>query len=133
MLAVGTGFPFVMANIWMQPFTIAFVDVLTGQTTSWIWGFFFLSTFVVVCGNVVGVLHYQYALNSGNASIVVPVQQMPQQIAPILIFFWVYQLPVPTVYSLPFEIIAMALICIAAFILGQRQASLEKIGAAHRP
>jgi len=77
--------------------------------------------------NLIGLGHYQYALNAGNASIVVPVQQIPQQIAPILIYFLIYQFAAPAEYSVYLMVIGIGLICIAGFFLGKRQATLEQI------
>jgi drug/metabolite transporter (DMT)-like permease len=127
LLALGTGFPFVLNNIWMGPMTASIGPALSGNGNATIWVVFIISAIVVVVVNVMGLGHYQYALEAGNASQVVPMQQLPQQVAPIIIYYFIYQFPSPTVYSLPLLIIGITLIMISGFILGSRQAALEKI------
>ena len=127
MLALGTGFPFVVGNIWLQPFIISITAVFGGSASVFEWVVFLIAAVITVLANVIGLGHLQYALNAGNASIVVPVQQIPQQIAPILIYFLIYQFPAPTEYSVYLMTIGIGLICIAGFFLGKRQATLEQI------
>ncbi|HMF30242.1 MAG TPA: hypothetical protein VKK79_02415, partial [Candidatus Lokiarchaeia archaeon] len=129
LLAIGTGFPFVVGNIWLQPFIISFASVFAPSPAIVVWVIFLIAATITVLANVIGLGHYQYALNAGNASIVVPVQQIPQQIAPIITYFLIYELPSPTPYSFYLLLVGVILICIAGFLLGKRQATLEKIKA----
>lgn len=126
-LALGTGFPFVVGNLWLQPFLGSLVPVFSGSAETVEWVIFFVGLIYVAVGNMFGIIHYQNALNAGKASIITPVQQMPQQIAPIITFYVIYQLASPKVYSLPFLIVAISLIITASFLLAQRQVALEKI------
>ncbi len=126
-LAIGTAFPFVVGNIWLQPMIISIIAVFSGSAGVFEWMLFLISAAIVVLTNITGIGHYQYALNAGNASIVVPVQQIPQQIAPILIYFFIYQFLPPTAYSGYLMGVGVLLICIAGLFLGKRQATLEKI------
>jgi uncharacterized membrane protein len=129
LLAIGTGFPFVVGNLWLQPMFYSIGPVFSGSANSYIWVVFLISVVIAVLSNCIGLIHYQFALESGNASIVVPIQQIPQQIAPIFTFYFIYSLSSPQPYSLAFLIIGIVMICIAGFLLAQRQASLEKIKA----
>ena len=127
LLAVATGFPFAVGNIWLQPLLVTAGPILAGTSVILIWIIFIISAFFVAFTNLIGLGHYQYALNSGNASIVVPVQQMPQQIIPIFIFYFIYQFTSPQSYSLPFIIIGVCLIILASILLSKRQAAFEKL------
>ncbi len=127
LLALGTGFPFVINNLWMGPFSASVTMVLAGQLDLPTLIFFIIGTIVIIIANVLGLGHYQYALEAGDASRVVPMQQSPQQIAPIIIYYIIYQLPNPTQYSFALLSIAIVFIIIAGFVLGSRQAALEKI------
>jgi uncharacterized membrane protein len=127
LLAIGTGFPFVVGNLWLQPLIISVVPVLGGTAGELEWGLFLIAGIITILTNLFGIGHYQYALSSGNASIVVPVQQIPQQVAPILIYFLIYQFYPPTDNSIYLMVVGIILICIAGFALGKRQATLEKI------
>lgn len=126
-LALGTGFPFVISNIWMQPFLLTLGLVFTGNAELMEWLIFLIGLIYVAFGNIFGVIHYQNALNAGNASLIVPIQQMPQQIAPIITFYIIYGFASPKSFSLPFMIIGIILILIAGFVLAKRQVALEKI------
>jgi multidrug transporter EmrE-like cation transporter len=127
LLALGTGFPFVVGNIWLQPMIVSLTVVLGGMAGIFGWEIFLISVAITILANLIGLGHYQYALNAGNASIVVPVQQIPQQIAPIIIYFLIYQFVSPFPYSLYFLVVGTVLICFAGFMLGKRQASLEQL------
>jgi hypothetical protein len=127
LLALGTGFPFVVGNIWLQPMIVSLTVVFGGSAGIFEWVIFLISATITILANLIGLGHYQYALNAGNASIVVPVQQIPQQIAPIIIYFVIYQFASPSPYSLYFLVVGIVLVCFAGFFLGKRQASLEQI------
>ncbi len=127
LLAIGTAFPFVVGNIWLQPMIVSITAVFGGGAGLFEWVIFLISAAIIVLADINGLGHYQYALNAGNASIVVPVQQMPQQIAPIIIYFLIYHLPSPTPYSGYLMVAGVILVCIAGFLLGKRQATLERI------
>lgn len=126
-IALGVGFPYVLNNLWMQPFIISLGSVGKIDFSIINWIVMVLSIIVIVIGNVLGMGHLQHALNQGNASIVVPVQQLPQQIAPVFIFFWVYNLPTPKSSSSYFLITGILLIIITGFLLAKRQSKLEDI------
>ncbi|GAB4326645.1 MAG: hypothetical protein Kow0069_33200 [Promethearchaeota archaeon] len=128
-LAVGAGLPFVLGNLWMQPLVLAMTRVFGGNYEP-------VALVVLVAGgaveavaNVLGLAHFQYALNAGNATIVVPVQQAPQQVAPVVIYFFIYRLAPPAAYSLPFLVAGMVLVVVCGFLLSRRQAQLERIKA----
>ena len=127
LLALGTGFPFVLGNLWLQPMIVSLTVIFGGSAGIFGWEVFLISVTITALADVVGLGHYQYALNAGNASIVVPIQQIPQQIAPIIIYFLIYQFASPSPYSLYFLVGGTVLICLAGFSLGKRQASLEQI------
>ncbi|WP_371804829.1 hypothetical protein [Candidatus Lokiarchaeum ossiferum] len=124
-LAIGTGFPFVINNLWMGPFAATFSPIFESSATIIIWVVFGIGLVVTIVVNVLGISHYQYALEAGNASLVVPLQQLPQQIAPILIYYFIYQLNSPTNYSFILLVVGIILILIAGAILANRQIALE--------
>ncbi|MBD3352141.1 MAG: hypothetical protein GF364_11695 [Candidatus Lokiarchaeota archaeon] len=126
-LAVGTAFPFVIGNLWLQPFIVSISEVFSGSSDGFVWFAFLIGIFMFAGANVLGIGHSQHALNSGNASIVVPIQQVPQQIAPIIIYYGIYQFSSPHSYSLATLIIGIIFIVVSAVILGKKQAMLEKI------
>jgi uncharacterized membrane protein len=106
---------------------VSLTVVFGGSAGIFEWVIFLISATITILANLIGLGHYQYALNAGNASIVVPAQQIPQQIAPIIIYFVIYQFASPSPYSLYFLVVGIVLVCFAGFFLGKRQASLEQI------
>ena len=126
-LAIGTGFPPSIANIWIQPMIVAMVLVLNGTAGIIEWVLFLLSVFITTTAIFSSISHIQTAFNSGNVSIIAPVQQIPQQISPIIIYFFIYKLISPTTLSFPLMLIGVTLIIISGFVLAKRQAELEKI------
>ena len=124
-MALGTGFPFVLQNIWVQPLLLSF-PALFGSGDIQALPVFVVSFLIVVLGGILGIIHFQHAMAEGNASIVIPIQQIPQQVAPIFIYFVIYMLAVPGVWSYFYVISGILLIIAAGFILSRRQAELEK-------
>lgn len=127
LLSFGAGIPFVLSNIWLQPLIVAMQAVFGGTAGRFEWTLFIFAAIIQCVVNVLGLGQFQFALNAGNASLVVPIQQLPQQLAPIFIYYFIYMFPSPTSYSLSFLIIGISLITLAGFILANRQAALEKI------
>ncbi|MHA1339179.1 MAG: hypothetical protein ACTSRZ_03850 [Promethearchaeota archaeon] len=125
--ALAAGFPFVLANLWMQPMINSIKALGNVPFDYTILVIFLASAGIELISSILGIVHFQFALNSGNASIVVPIQQAPQQFAPIIIFYLIYKLNSPHPLSLPFIISGMILIIIAGSILAKRQAELQKI------
>lgn len=136
LLALATGFPFVLNNLWMGPFSAVLGDFFGGSMDTTVWIVAIVSILIVVAANVLGMIHYQFALESGNASIVVPIQQTPQQIAPVIIYYLIYtsdlltnlgNVAAPPSYALTMMIVAIILITISGFLLASRQTALDKI------
>lgn len=69
----------------------------------------------------------QKSLRLAQASNMVPIQQVPVQIAPPFYFLAVYLLPVDNLFSVFFLLIGIGFVIISSFLLGKRQAEIEKI------
>jgi drug/metabolite transporter (DMT)-like permease len=88
---------------------------------------FVLASAILVGCNILGILQTNEAFRFAQASNVIPVQQLSVQITPILFYFYVYALTPPKAISGVLIIAAVALIISAVFLLGRRQAELERI------
>ncbi|MBP7095318.1 MAG: hypothetical protein KBC36_04420 [Spirochaetia bacterium] len=73
----------------------------------------------VLAANVLAVAMIQGAFVSGKASAVVPIQQVPIQIFPPLVFFLVYAPFTPSVLSLALVVIGVALVLAGAWLLAR--------------
>jgi len=76
---------------------------------------------VILASSLLGVLITQHAFRVGNASRIVPIQMVPQQIVPILAFLMVFRDPVSSAWGLPLAAGGAALILAGAGLLAGRQ------------
>jgi drug/metabolite transporter (DMT)-like permease len=129
-IALGAGFPFVLGTLWMQPFIFVVGDFFSGDFSKYTIIMLFVTTFIVAYTNIGGIIHNQKAMAEGNASIVIPIQQTPQQLAPVPVYFYVYALAAPSTSSYFLMIGGIILVTVAAFILSRRQTEMEKKFAA---
>lgn len=125
-MALGAGFPFVIANIWHQPFIITVEAMIKNNIISYI-PLFLISGAILLFVNLLGGIHLQKAFAEGNASIVIPMQQIPQQVAPIIIYFLVYALVAPTTGAYFYIVCGIILVTVAGFLLSKRQTELTEI------
>lgn len=121
--AVSSGCMFALSNFWVAPLTALLLIVFSGQFVLW----FIVAAIILVLTNIIGIYKIQQAFQYGQAANLIPIQQMPIQVAPIFVFFTIFMLPPVRVYSLPFMITAITLIIVSSFLLAQRQAKLEDI------
>jgi hypothetical protein len=132
-MAIGSGLPFALGNIWMNPFFLSLTMIFAklfgmgGGDASWYTIIIFLISGVTVAvTNIAGLVHFNKAMAEGNASIVIPLQQLPQQIAPIITYFLIFmpdtELRIEQYF---FMFGGIALIVAAGFILGKRQSEFE--------
>jgi uncharacterized membrane protein len=127
LMAFSNGFPFAISNFWISPLIAVFAVVMTGNGNWRQIGLFVLASVILVGCNVLGIRQTNEAFKFAQASNVIPVQQLSVQITPILFYFYVYALKPPKPISGVLILVAVALIILAAFLLGRRQSELEKI------
>ncbi len=126
-LALSAGLPFAIGNSWMQPFTISMINVFGGKGDSLDFIIFIISTILVAPTSFAGIAFVQEAFKYGDASKIVPIQQIPIQITPIFLYFSVFLTDPPKIFSPYFILGGIVLIIISGFILGKRQAAIEII------
>lgn len=126
-MSLGAGFPFVIANICMQPLILSIEMILKNKIDTFILLLFFITAFIVIFTNVLGTIHLQKALAEGNASIIIPVQQIPQQLSIILIYFVIFAMAAPNIMSYIYISLGIIIIIVAGFILSKRQSTIKNI------
>jgi len=124
-LTLASSFPFALANAWMQPLMVLINEFINKNYTPLNIILLIISVLIVSVINVLGIGHLQDAFKHADASLVYPIGQIPQQIAPIIIFYGIYLKNSPLIYSLYFLLVGIILICVAGFLLGRRQGQLE--------
>ncbi len=124
-LTFGSSFPYAIANAWLQPMIFTATELFTGNASVFNIVFFILSLGLLGVINVFGMAHLQDAFKHGDASKVYPIGNIPQQIAPIVLYYGIYLKTSPLPYSLYLLIAGVIIILIAGFLLGAKQGELE--------
>lgn len=127
LLATLSGLLFVLSNFWVSPLIGVIAKIFNGSFDLGELFIFIISCIILILSNVLGVMTIQKSFTVGQASNLVPIQQVPTLIAPIVIYFLIFLLTPPSVFSIYYLIIGLTLIIISSFLLGKRSAQLEKI------
>jgi drug/metabolite transporter (DMT)-like permease len=129
-MAIASGMPFALGNIWMFAIVNSVGELFAKNFSGFNIAIFFISGILMGATQILGLVHVSKTLATGNASIVVPIQQIPQQLMPIITYFAIFALPAPSSASYFFISGGIVLIVVAGFLLGKRQAALENIAQA---
>jgi len=124
LLAILSGFMFAISNAWVGVLTGVFSQGFSNP------GYIVLlifSSIILPLTNVLGIIKINQAFKEGKAHVMIPIQQIPLEITPIIIYFLVFLLTAPKIYSLPFIIIAGILLIICSYLLGKRQIKFGEI------
>lgn len=122
-MAVSGGFPFSLSNLWILPMLLTIGGVFTGTALMLELLLFVVACVMLVGTNAAGIRQTQEAYKFAQASKVQPIQQIPTQIAPILLYFFVFRRTVSGAALLMVPA-AVAMIITAGFFLSERKAEL---------
>jgi MFS family permease len=126
-LALISGLYAMMQNFVTAFSTAAMIPFFSGNITLF-WGITMVIAGVIsTAALVISIAKMQNSFKYTDARLAIPIREVPVQIGPAFIFISVFALFPPNAYSLPFLYIAIVLIIISSFLLGKRQAELEKI------
>lgn len=126
-LAIYSGFQFSLSNFWISPLMGVIFMVFQGIASLLEIVVFVLSIIILMLTNIFGLTSIQKAFIEGQASNLIPIQQVPIQIIPPFYFISVFMLPITNISSIFLLIMGIIFILISSFLLGKRQAQLEKI------
>jgi hypothetical protein len=126
-LSIYSGFQFALSNFWIGPLMGVLISVFGGKASILEIILFFLALIILTSTNIVGTSSIQKAFREGQASNLIPIQQVPIQIAPVFYYIAVFLLPIPNILSLIFLIIGITLVVMSSFLLGRRQAQIETV------
>jgi drug/metabolite transporter (DMT)-like permease len=119
--AVAAGLFFSGSNLWLAVVMNALNHWLAGGPIRDGFGLAAIALAIICAASLVGVIVTQHAYRVGNASRVVPIQLVPQQIVPILAFLLVFRCPAPFASALPLAVAGAALVLSGAGLLSGRQ------------
>lgn len=119
-LALGAGLPFCLSNLWILPMLISFGPVFQGQAQATERVIFVLACLTLILSNLLGIRLTQEAYRFAPANKAQPLQQIPTQVAPILIFLLVFErsLSPLAAWMVP---AGVGLILAGGFLLGRRR------------
>jgi len=126
-IGLANGFLFALSNFWISPLLAVITLVLTGKGSGAQIAIFVVASALLVGANLMAFYQIQHAFKFGQASNIIPVQQISVQIAPVLVYFYVFSLQPPTLISGACIILGAAAIILSGFLLGRRQSELEKL------
>jgi len=127
LLAISSGCMFALSNFWISPLMSVFAKVFE-ETASWgelIW--FISAAIILPLVNLIGITRIQTAFTEGQASNLIPIQQVPIQISQIIVYFFVFLLAAPSIISTIYMLVGIILIILSSFSLGRRQTQMDEI------
>lgn len=125
--ALMSGLFIAMTNYWIAILMATIVHVFEGTFVLLELGLFAISAVILVLDNIFALGTLQSAFLSGQANLIIPIQQVPIQITPGLVFLLMFFLPAPSALSLILFFAGVGMIVISSFLLGKRQVVLESI------
>ena len=129
-LAISSGLLYVLSNFWVGPFMGAVLRIFKGIFTLPVIALFVTGSAILVVTNMYGIARLQLAFRIANASLAIPIQQIPIQTAPALVYLAVFRLSAPSTVSVWMFCLAVVLIIGSAFVLARRQGMMEAIESA---
>jgi hypothetical protein len=121
LIALANGFLSCLSDFWINPFLALILLVLASQASSVQTGIFaFAASLLVFCATVI-TWQNQVAFKYAQASNIVPVAQVPIQIAPVLVYFFIFALTPQKPMSIFYILAGTILTIVAGFLLGRRQ------------
>jgi hypothetical protein len=129
MLMNVAGLGFSISNFWLAIMTNFLFNKFFQFENALDIALFVASATILVLSNMVGVMGNQAGLKYGQASNLMPLQQISVQAAPIFYYVLVYLLPIPTLLSLPLLAGGAVMIIISGFLLSKRVEEIEEIKA----
>lgn len=124
LLAISAGLPFCLSNLWILPMLMTIGLVFSRQAEVAELVIFILSCIILIVTNLLGIRQTQESYRYAPANKAQPIQQVPTQIAPILIYLFVFQrsFTEAAIIQVP---LGVSLILAGGFLLGNRRADLK--------
>ena len=119
--ALASGLLYVLSNFWVGPFTGAVLRLFRGELGLPVWAMFAFCSAVLVVTNLFGIAELQRAFRGSRAVVAAPLQSLPTQIAPGLMYLFVFRLPPPSRGALWLFALGAGLIAASSFLLGSRR------------
>ena len=126
-LSLISGILLSMSNYWISPLLATIVHVFDGSFVMIELVLFIAACIILILTNMFAVGTIQDAFKTGQASLLIPIQQLPILIVPGLLYLMMFLLIPPTAVSILWFVSGALLTICSTFLLGRRQVLLEKI------
>jgi drug/metabolite transporter (DMT)-like permease len=124
LMAFSSALPYCISNLWVLPMLMTIGLVFSGSANLTQVVIFVLSCFILVGTNIFGIRMTQEAYRFAPANKVQPIEKIPDQIVPILLYLFVFQ-RVMTAEAALIVPLGVLLILAGGFLLGNRRGELE--------
>ena len=119
--ALGSGLLYVLSNFWVGPFMGAVLRLFRGELGPAVWAMFAFGSAALVLTNLFGIAELQRAFRVSRAAVAAPLQILPTQVAPALVYLLVFRLPPPSRAALWQFALGACLILVSSLLMGGRQ------------
>ncbi len=127
LLAILSGLMFALGNLWVSQLIGTITDIFSGNFNIPQVILFIAAIIILILCNIYGLTTIQHAYRVGQASNLIPIQNIPVLISPIFIYFFVFLMSIPFTFSIFFLLFGVASIIVSFFLLGKRSAKMEEI------
>jgi len=121
LIALTNGFLACLSDFWINPLLALIVIVLSGDGSFTQGIIFVIAALILITTATTITWQNQLAFKVAQASNVVPVAQVPIQISPILVYFYIFALKPPSDISVIYILSGTVLTIISGFLLGRRK------------
>lgn len=126
LFALASGLCFALTNFWVAPVMQVMISIFGGVGVTIDFIILAISSFILIYTNLVGISTLQKGFSRGQASNLIPIQQVPMQTSPIIVYFFIFKL-ISTPLNIFYILIGICMIIYSGFLLGKRQAQMEQI------
>ncbi len=120
-IALTNGFLACLSDFWINPLLALIVIVLSGEGSLTQGIIFVIAALILITTATTITWQNQLAFKVAQASNVVPVAQVPIQISPILVYFYIFALKPPSDISVIYILAGTILTIFSGFLLGRRK------------
>jgi len=121
LIGLTNGFLACLSDFWINPLLALFVIVLSGSGSSLQNTIFVVAALILMTTDLSITWQNQLAFKVAQASNVVPVAQVPVQISPIIVYFYIFALKPPSTISVIYILAGTVLTVVSGFLLGRRK------------
>jgi drug/metabolite transporter (DMT)-like permease len=120
LIALGNGFLSCLSDFWINPLLALIVIIFAGYGNPTQFALFSVATLIfLLCAGLI-TWQTQEAFKYAQASNILPVSQVPIQIAPVLVYFVIFSLAPPNSLSVFYILAGTVLTIVSGFLLGRR-------------